>query len=215
MTKKVPSVKTNLKTQAYTILKEKLINCVYPSGSILNEAQLAAELGFSRTPIREALSLLETEGYVVIAPKKGIFVTDISLNDVLQIFQVRMEIEPITLKLASSNLPMDELIQWKNTFQNFPPDIQNGFKVDTAMHLFIIEHCGNQYIIDMMHQVFDKNMRIIISSKQNQAHIEDAHNEHLEIINALIEQRFEDAAALMHTHIAHCRTSAIDFFYTL
>ena len=58
--------KQNLKLQAYSILKEKIVNCEYSPGSMLNEAQLAAKLGFSRTPIREAISILEMEGFLHI-----------------------------------------------------------------------------------------------------------------------------------------------------
>ncbi len=207
--------KSNLKNQAYTILKDKLINCVLPPGSMLNEAQLAADLGFSRTPIREAISVLETEGYLTVVPKKGILVTDILLSDVLQIFQVRLEIEPLVIKLASNNLPIDELIKWREKFAGNPIDFENGFRLDTAMHLFIIEHCGNSYIIDMMKKVFNKNMRIIISSKQNRVHIDDAHKEHIAILDALINQNYEEAASLMQSHVSHCRRSAVDYFYSI
>lgn len=208
-------VKNNLKNQAYNILKSKLVNCEIPPGSMLNEAQFASELGFSRTPIREAISVLETEGYVVVVPKKGILVTDILLSDVLQIFQTRLEIEPITLKMAGGNLPIDDLVKWRKKFAEGPVDVANGFHMDMAMHLFIIEHCNNEYIVEMMKKVFDKNMRIIISSKQNQAHISEARNEHIEILDALIDQNYEHAASLMHTHVSNCRRAAVDYFYSI
>jgi len=215
MVHSTPASRKTLKDQAYRILKEKLVNCEFPPGSMLNEAQLSAELGFSRTPIREAISVLETEGYLQIVPKKGILVTDILLSDVLQIFQARMEIEPITLKMAGPNLPTEELIKWRDKFLNKPPDFENGFRTDTAMHMFIIEHCNNSYIIEMMKKIFDKNMRIIISSKQNRVHIEEAYKEHIEILNALIDKDYEYGASLMQKHVNNCRRAALDYFYNL
>jgi len=206
-------MKKNLKSTAYSILKERLINCEYAPGSMLVETELASELGISRTPIREAISLLESEGYIIIAPKKGIFVTEISLNDVIQIFQARMEIEPITLKMAGPHLPIEELIKWRAEFENTPEDFKDSYKVDAKMHLFIIEYCNNKYIIDMMNTVFDKNARIVISSKQNSMHIKDAKKEHIEILNTLIKQDFNLAAEQMYTHVANCRKAAIDYFY--
>ena len=86
-------------------------------------------------------------------PKKGIFVSDIQLSDVLQIFQARIEIEPVALGMAAPHLPTEELLHFRNTFSQDFPDIQNAFRLDTAMHLFIIEYCGNRYIIDMMHKI--------------------------------------------------------------
>ncbi len=162
---KATEVRQNLKLQAYSILKEKIVSCEYSPGSMLNEARLATELGFSRTPIREAISILEMEGFLHIVPKKGILVTDILLSDIVQIFQARMEIEPVALKLAGPNIPREKLLTWKEMFLTDAPSIEHGYKTDTAMHLGIIGYCNNAYIIDMMKKVFDKNTRIIICSK--------------------------------------------------
>ena len=82
--------KKGLKEQTYLTLKERMVDCVYPPGSLINEAQLAADLNLSRTPIREAISKLEMEGFVQILPKKGIYVTNITFNDVIQVFQTRL-----------------------------------------------------------------------------------------------------------------------------
>lgn len=205
----------DLKNHAYHILKERLINCTYEPGSFLNEAQLAAELGLSRTPIREAINRLESDGFVKVMPKKGIYVTDIQLVDVLQIFQARIEIEPVTLSMAAPHLPIEELLNFRETFTQEFPDVQNGFRLDTAMHLFIIEHCGNRYLIDMMHKLFDDNTKVVIASKQNLVQIHDARLEHLGIINTLIEKDYEKAAHLMRTHIETCRRAALDYFYSL
>lgn len=207
-------VKQNLKLQAYSILKEKIVGCEYRPGSMLNEAQLAAELGFSRTPIREAISILEMEGFLRIVPKKGILVTDILLSDIVQIFQTRMEIEPIALKLAGPNIPQEELLAWKEMFMSDITSIEHGYQADTAMHLGIISYCNNAYIIDMMKKVFDKNTRIIVCSTQNKAHMLEARKEHLDILDCLLRQDFEQAAAKMRTHVAGCRNAAMDFFYS-
>ena len=205
----------DLKNHTYCILKERLVNCIYPPGTLLNEAQLAADLGASRTPVREAISRLEMEGFVKIMPKKGIYVTDISLNDVLQIFQTRIEIEPIAVRLAAPHLPRQELLAFCGKFEGDAPDIQNGFRLDTAMHLFIIEHCGNRYIIDMMHRIFDENTRVIISSKQNQVQIHDARLEHLDILTCLLAKDTERAIGLMRSHVENCRKAALDYFCSI
>lgn len=209
------AVKQNLKTQAYSILKETIVHCEYAPGSMLNEAQLASELGFSRTPIREAISILEMEGFLHIIPKKGILVADILLNDVVQIFQARMEIEPITLKLAGPHIPEEKLHEWIHSFHSDTSSVEQGYQLDTAMHLGIISYCNNSYIIEMMQKVFDKNTRIIVSSTENKAHIEEAKREHLEILNCMLAQDFDLAASKMRTHVAGCRKAALDFFYTV
>ena len=205
----------NLKIQAYAILKDKIVHCEYPPGSMLNETQLATELGFSRTPIREAVSILEMDGFLRIVPKKGILVTDILLNDVGQIFQARMEIEPIALKLAAPHITEEEILQWKKTFLSSDPSVEHGYQRDTEMHLGIISHCNNVYIIDMMKKVFDKNTRIILSSPQNKEHLQEAQKEHLEILDELLNQNIETAAEKMRLHVANCRNAALNSFYSM
>jgi DNA-binding GntR family transcriptional regulator len=205
----------DLKNHAYHILKERLINCIYEPGSFLNEAQLAIDLGLSRTPVREAINRLESEGFVKVMPKKGIYVSDIQLSDVLQIFQARIEIEPVALRMAAPHLPEEELLAFRKAFTNDVPDIPNAFRLDTAMHLFIIEHCGNRYIIDMMHNVFDYNTKVVIASKQNLVQIHDARVEHLDIINTLIDKDVDKAVNLMRTHVETCRRAALDYFYSM
>lgn len=202
-----------LKNSIYQDLKDKLINCVYQPGSVLNEIQLTNEYKVSRTPIREAISRLEMDGYLKILPKKGIYVTDISLNNVIQIFQVRAEIEPIAVKMAAPYLEEADLKMFRHKFEEEELDISNSFRLDTAMHLYIIEHCGNDYIIQMMHKVFDDNTKIIIASKQNQVKIHDAKCEHVEILDSLIAKKdIDQTAALMRAHIETCRRSALDYF---
>ena len=213
MTRKTTK-KQNLKLQAYTILKNKLVECEYAPGSMLNEAQIATELGFSRTPIREAISILEMEGFVTIVPKKGILVTDILLSDIVQIFQARMEIEPVTLKMGGPYMPKEEIQEWIHIFESEESSVSQGYKTDTAMHLAIISHCNNAYIIDMMKKIFDKNTRIIVSSTENKAHLQEARKEHLEILHYLLDEDYELAASKMRTHVAGCRNAALDFFYS-
>lgn len=207
------STNRDLKQAAYDAIREQLLNCELEPGSMINEAQLCEKLGYSRTPIREAISRLEMENFIKVIPKKGIYVTDISLQDVMQIFQVRREIEPITLKLAGPNLPKDELFEFRRKFEGEEPDISVAFRLDTAMHLFIIEHCGNRFLINMMHTVFAENTRVVIASKQNKVKIHDARVEHLQILNYLIEEKYEEASKYMYYHITQCEKKALEFFY--
>lgn len=200
----------------YLTLREKLITCVYPPGTMLNEMQLAQEYGVSRTPIREAISRLESDGYIKVMPKKGIYVTDISITDVMQIFQTRIEIEPVALKLAAPYLDENEILMFKEKLNDDTLSIPDSVRLDTAMHLFIIEHCGNRYIIEIMRKVFDDNTRIVIASKQNQVKIHDAKKEHLQILDSLIQKDdIDHTAELMRAHIETCKRAALDYFYSL
>jgi DNA-binding GntR family transcriptional regulator len=78
----------SLETIAYTSIREKIISCEYFPGTILSENELAAELNMSRTPIRSALSHLESEGYIVTIHKRGIKVKDLSYKEIVDMYEV-------------------------------------------------------------------------------------------------------------------------------
>lgn len=86
---------------AYRILKEKIVNLELPPASLLNEAELMAELDLGRTPIREALQRLALENLVVILPRRGTIVADLNLSDLQKIFEVRLELEVYAARLAA------------------------------------------------------------------------------------------------------------------
>ena len=202
-----------LKQKIYEDMKDKLIHCIYKPGSELNEVQLTEEYGVSRTPIREAISQLEVEGYVKVLPKKGIYISDITVDDVLQIFQTRIEIEPVTLTLAYPYLNVLDLIEYRHRFEGPEEDLDEASKLDTEMHIFLIDQCRNSYLIDMMHKLFSDNTRMLIATGQNKVKIHQARQEHTEILDALIEHQDPDVCAeLMRKHIKTCRAAALKYF---
>ncbi len=203
------------KNSVYHTLKERLINCVYRPGTMLNEIQLAGEFGISRTPIREAIGKLEMDGYVTVIPKKGIYVTDVTMQDVFQIFQTRIEIEPLTLRMSIPHLNPKDLMFFREQFASADPDLPHAFRVDTAMHLFLIDHCGNDYLINMMHKLFDDNTRVILATGQNETKIHRAREEHLAILDSLLAgDPPERSAELLRSHLETCRQAAVSFFYS-
>ena len=204
---------SNLKQQIYCDLKDKLIHCVYPPGTVLNEMILTEEYGVSRTPVREAVSQLELDQYVTVLPKKGIYVRDLTIDDALHIFQTRIEIEPITLKLAQPYLNIEKLLEFRSRFERKEDDLEHAYELDMAMHLYLIDCCRNTYLINMMHRLFEDNTRMIIYTGQNKLKIHNARAEHIEILDSLIAMRDpEECAALMRSHVGTCRTAALQYF---
>jgi DNA-binding GntR family transcriptional regulator len=86
--------------RAYSEIKERIVTTVMRPGSVIEEAVLRNELGLGRTPIREALKLLEAEKLVVVSPRRGMFVADVSLTDLRELEEVRLELETLCVRLA-------------------------------------------------------------------------------------------------------------------
>lgn len=202
----------DLKNQVYHKLKDRLITCKYVPGTVINESQLAAEFELSRTPIREALYRLEQDGFVQIMPKKGILVTDITIQDVLFVFQARVEIEPLALKMSAPFLARKEVEHFFEIFSHDEPDLEKAFWLDMKMHTYLLNHCGNPFIIDMMQKVFARSYRISIASYQTHQKIENARVEHRDIMKKLLEGQDDCAAKLLRHHLENCKNYSLNFF---
>ena len=201
------------KNFVYNDLKERLITCKYAPGTILNEVQLTKEYGVSRTPVREAISRLELLGYVHVLPKKGIYVTEITMQDVLQIFETRIEIEPVCLRLAFPYLDPDHLLRERARISDSQQSIPEANRADMDMHLYLIDLCRNRYLITMMHQLFDDNTRAVIATGQNEVKVHNAMQEHLAILDSLLYDRDIDKSAhLLCEHLKSCRSAALRYF---
>ncbi len=205
--------KKDLKNFVYEDLLDKIIHCIYPPGTELNELMLTQAYNISRTPIREAVARLEVQGYLKVLPKKGIYVTDVTLDTVLQIFQARLEIEPIALMMAIPYLDIRDLIRFKQELSVESDSVFDSYQKDMEMHLYFIRHCHNHYIIDMMQQLFLDNTRTVIMTGQNKIKIHTAADEHIAILNHLIQNGSPSMAAeLLRNHIESCRTAALEYF---
>ena len=101
---------SNINEKAYNYIKTNIINLTYPPGYNLNLGQLSEKLGVSPTPIKDALFRLSGEGLVEIAPRKGTYVKELSLEDIHEIVQIRIiletaAVEAIVAGLTDSNCP--------------------------------------------------------------------------------------------------------------
>lgn len=99
--------KPSLSSAAYSIMKRDIVRCKLMPGEELTENGLAAEYGFGRTPVREALGLLADEGLVKPVPRRGYLVASINFKDVLEIFALRLLLEPEACRLAATSGRLD------------------------------------------------------------------------------------------------------------
>src|SRR5712664_1283282 len=93
----------SLRDAAYEAIKHRIITCAFRPGEYINELQLSALLKIGRTPVHQALDRLMIEGMVEVIPRKGVIVKPVSLNEVLQIIEVRLINEPFGARLAAEH----------------------------------------------------------------------------------------------------------------
>lgn len=193
----------NLKQKAYTVIKGKILNNELKPNEYLEEKLLCDMLGISRTPIREAISQLAFENLVQIIPHKGIFVADLSVQSVKELFQARHLIEPMILKLSYQNLEADILLSFKERFclALDQKDYPLLHRLDYEFHQYLSSSCGNSYLMKMMGNISDNFQRVRTQSFFTKERTENGAREHLELIDILIKKDIDQALVLLDKHI--------------
>jgi DNA-binding GntR family transcriptional regulator len=210
-------IKENLKEKAYSIIKKKIINCEYQPGSFLNEADLMKEIGASRTPIREALNKLEQENLIKIIAKRGVLVCEISMNEINDVYQTRELIEPYIIRVWGSKLDKKTLLEYREKLVKLSSSLTEAeiYKIDDDLHRHILSACENKYLTQIMSISYDQNHRIRIISGKTKRRLEVTNEEHVNILNALIEDDLNAAAEAMTVHLENARKAAAESIFNI
>ena len=198
----------NLKEKVYDIVKYKIIIGDYRPNSHLDEKALITELEVSRTPFREAMNRLELEGLITIIPRRGFFVSEISIKNINDIFQARQLIEPQLIECCIDSINKEKLLNMRRLFsdwKNLSRDELNS--LDWELHYLILESTNNNYLIKMMTNIYEQNQRVrTLATRESTREIESA-IEHMNIIDAILTG---DMVKAKEACIAHTRNSQLD-----
>lgn len=205
-------IKSSVKQKSYQYIKEKILTCEYAPGTFIDEKLISEELGVSRTPIRDAMIMLQDEDLVTIYPKKGIIVTKITSKDVFEVFQVREIIEPIAVKDYAYNLSVERLNFFKDTYAKGGFTEEVAHKLDDEFHLFIISAYKNEYMKNVFLDIQDKNKRIRKMSGTLKSGINITYNEHLSIISLIENMETDLASKELLDHINASKRRALERF---
>ncbi|MEW5960849.1 MAG: GntR family transcriptional regulator [Chloroflexota bacterium] len=193
--------------RAYHQLKERIITVKMPPGSIIHETELMAELRLGRTPIREALKRLQTENLVVVAPRRGLFVADITITDLQQIFEVRVEIESLCARLATQRFTPEHLAEMRELVAEYragdKENIRFVLDLDRRMHSLLARATGNKFLYDEFELFYNLSIRIWHLAI-NRIESKDIDLEaHLDILAAIEAGDSCRAEQRMREHIQH------------
>jgi DNA-binding GntR family transcriptional regulator len=191
--------------KSYTQIKGKIITAEMPPGSVINEAQLMEEFELGRTPIREAIKQLQTENLVMVTPRKGMYVADIAVTDLLQIFEVRVELESFATRLAAERITQHEIIDLQKLAAAYrdadPSDKDCLINLDGEFHLLLAKATHNKFLIKEIEQYYNLSLRIWYIAL-NYAKPEDIDvDAHIEILEAIQVQDAIKAGQRMRKHI--------------
>ena len=176
-------------------------------GSWLDEQSLAVEFGISRTPMREAIKVLASEGLVTMKPRRGAYVTEVERQDVEQIFAVIAELEGFAAKEVAIKATEAQLNQLDNLHLKLEKaaadrDVERFFEINVRFHELIMEIAGNRWmngVIADLRKVLKLQRR---DSLSRAGRLQNALNEHRNILNALIKRDGDAAKSAMQAHLA-------------
>ena len=141
--KRLESIQLNshqaLRDIVYTTLRDAIRSGLLKPGDRLMEIQVAKELGVSRTPVREASRRLEAEGMVVMVPRRGTYVSSMSLRDINDVFEIREALETLAAGLAAERITDEELDELERIMVTMDEMVQQG-KLDELVAMDIRFH---------------------------------------------------------------------------
>jgi DNA-binding GntR family transcriptional regulator len=199
----------SLREKAYRIIKQRIINCQIAPGSALNERELVAEIGVSRTPIREALNRLEKENLVTIIPGRGSFVSSITVKEINDIYQLREIIEPHVTALVTPSFPEERLAAYRDAFLALDQDDYDGLaRLDSEFHIILMDAAANDLINQVMANMYAQNQRIRFRLTRQPARLQATVDEHLAVIEAMLARDPQTAQEAMREHLIRSRQAA-------
>lgn len=175
-----------------------------PPGSVINEAGLQEELGLGRTPIREALKRLSLEKLVVIVPRRGMFVNEIGIRDLQQLFEMRLPLESLAARLAAERGTDEHWGRMKRSLSELPETGANNealITIDKTCHEIIYEAADNEFLRDTLVTHYALSLRLWYYFLSRIGDMREAILEHQLILDALQAKDGDQAARLMERHI--------------
>lgn len=207
--------KEPLKHQAYQIIKDNIVNCIYAPGAIINEELIREEIGASRTPIRDALSRLEQEGLVKILPKKGIIISSMTVKELNMLYEARLLIEPYVVKHYGSRIPQETYLEYYNLCRNYTPEAAGGLSladVDDNFHQMFINAADNSYFRNLYSTIESQIRRTrMICRKTSSNRSSVTMTEHLAIVEAALKNDWDSASAAMTSHLIASKNDMFDY----
>jgi DNA-binding GntR family transcriptional regulator len=213
MSKPLPPIEVSHRTLAAQVterIRLAILNHTLLPGSRINQHQLAEDLDVSLVPVREALKTLEAEGLVTINPRRGAFVTAISLDDLDELYAARQFIEGEAIRLAVDHLTQEDFAALHAMIVEMQQMTARGsipefIRLNRAFHMRIYQAMRNRHLYHVVDTLWERSELYRYRYMFVIRNAETIHQEHLAIHDALVRRDADAASALAREHIHHTR----------
>lgn len=207
-----PSAPVSLAEQAYTRLLDRLVLLDIAPGAVIRESELAVEFECGRTPLREALKMLENDQLIVSYPRRGTFATALELTDLSVISDMREALEPLAARRATElrggtereglQRIRQQLVELRNSYEGAltPRDL---IRIDLHTHRALYAAAGQrmleQTLLRLLHLVTRMWCAVLDRVPDMAQHVQ----EHLELLDAVLDGHSDRAVQLAAQHVRH------------
>ncbi len=196
----------SLSRQAYEQLRDQILTLQRAPGELLDESELMSELTLGRTPIREALQRLSCEGLVIIRPRRGTYVANLTLTDMQQIFELRQELEGYAAALAADRATEADLLALDRALTPLdlmPEGADNSecIEVDRAFHRAVAKSTHNKFLENYLGRMYNLNLRLWYFALPKLGPVRDAVEQHRAVLNAIHCRDSHIAESAMRKHV--------------
>lgn len=199
---------------AYQMIREAILNNEFKPGTILSENDLSKRIGISRTPTREALKRLGEQNLVRIVPRKGAFVTDVTVEKINEIYQVREALECFAIEFVPKYGDPLVLDKFLKDIEESSEWIKSGSidkinDMDIRLHEYIARSSHNELLVKMVDQLLDQIIRLRRLTPNLPGRLDEQREEHLRMVKALKDGRVEEAREQLRHHLRKVAETAI------
>lgn len=204
-----------LRDVVFNTLRQAILRGELKPGERLMEIQLANKLGVSRTPIREAIRKLELEGLVLMIPRKGAEVAEITEKNLRDVLEVRGALEELAVRLACDRIDKEGIENLKEAAKDFESildseDITKIAEADVAFHDIIYLATDNQRLIQLLNNLREQMYRYRVEYLKQKEWHPKLLAEHQDIIQAIENRERDKAASITSQHIDNQVEAVID-----
>jgi DNA-binding GntR family transcriptional regulator len=201
---------TSLRDVAYDAIKHQIITCAFKPGEYLNEAYVSAKLGIGRTPVHQALDRLMLEDMVEVIPRKGVIVKPVSLEEVMQIIEVRLINEPYGVRLTAERADDTDLAMLSDILGRAREwtavrNVKEMMLLDREFHSVMARATRNTVLAEILRRLQERSLRFWFISLTAPDHHQEVLAEHDAILNAIRRRDADMAEAAIRDHIESFR----------
>ncbi|WP_066062203.1 GntR family transcriptional regulator [Neobacillus soli] len=205
----------SLRERVYIHIKDLILEGEFKTGDRLVERELAERLNISRTPIREALFRLESQGFVKTVPRKGVIVADISEKEIIEVFTILSSLEVLAAKLAVQKLDDETKGKFIEYSSKVADCLESGEYTDYSnlhgeLNHLLYSSAKNAKLYEILSGLSDYIRAFAKTGYKNPGRPEKSMEEHLRIMEAICNQEIEMAEYLTKIHIENSRKAYIE-----